>query len=82
MAESFGNSFTVVEVTADDLSKNGPTKQRWIALAKSSQALTLVLTAVPEGWTAEILDIQLTGKQQRMLEELRLKPGDVYRLTK
>jgi hypothetical protein len=50
MAESFGNSFTIVEVTADDLSADGPTKQFWIAFAQPSQALTLVLAAVPEGW--------------------------------
>ncbi|OKO68283.1 hypothetical protein [Bradyrhizobium sp. NAS96.2] len=81
MAESFDNSFTVVEATADNLSPDGSEQQVWIALAKPSQALTLVLAAVPEGWTAEVLDIQLTGKQQRMFEELNLKPGDVYRLT-
>ena len=77
MAESFGNSFTVVEVTADDT-----TAQIWIALAKPSQALTLVLAAVPEGWTAEVLDIALTAAQQRMFEQLNIQPGDVYRLTK
>ncbi|MBR0883070.1 hypothetical protein ABIF65_004286 [Bradyrhizobium japonicum] len=77
MAESFGNSFTVVEVTADDT-----TTQIWIALAKPSQALTLVLAAVPEGWTAEVLDIALTAAQQRMFEQLNIQPGDVYRLTK
>ncbi|UGX98002.1 hypothetical protein G6321_00023885 [Bradyrhizobium barranii subsp. barranii] len=77
MAESFGNSFTVVEVTADDT-----TTQIWIALAKPSQALTLVLASVPEGWTAEVLDIALTAAQQRMFEQLNIQPGDVYRLTK
>lgn len=82
MAESFGNSFTVVEVTADNLSPDASKQQTWIALAKPSQALTLVLAAVPEGWTAELLDIKLTDKQQRTFEELNLKPGDVYRLTK
>ena len=50
MAESFGSSFTIVEVTADDLAPSEPKKQLWIALAKPSQALTLVLAAVPEGW--------------------------------
>lgn len=55
MAESVGNSFTVVDVTADDLSAEGPTKQSWIAFAKPSEALTLVLAALPEGWTAELL---------------------------
>ena len=77
MAESFGSSFSVVEVTADD-SKT----QLWIAVAKPSQALTLVLAAVPEGWTAEVLNVALTAKQQRMFEELNLAPGDVCRVDK
>jgi molybdopterin biosynthesis enzyme len=77
MAESFGNAFTIVEVTSDDAS----TRQMWLALAKPSQALTLVLAAVPEGWKAEIVPAVLTEKQQRLFEEVSLKPGDVYRLT-
>jgi hypothetical protein len=81
MGESFGSSVTIVEVTADDLSPSEPKKQLWIALAKPSQALTLVLAAVPEGWTAELLVQHLTEEQQRTLEGLNLKPGDVYRLT-
>ena len=81
MAESFGSSFTIVEVTADDLSPSEPKKELWIALAKPSQALTLVLAAVPEGWTAELVVQNLTGEQRRTLEGLNLKPGDVYRLT-
>jgi hypothetical protein len=79
MAESFGNSFTVVEVTLDEAS--GPTTQIWLALAKPSQAVTLVLAAVPEGWTAQVLPTVLTEKQQRTFEEVKLKPGEVYRLT-
>lgn len=81
MAESFGNSFTIVEVTADKLSTDGSTKQLWIALAKPSQALTLVLAAVPEGWTAEVVVQPLTTRQQKLFEEINLKPGDVYKLT-
>lgn len=77
MAESFGNSFTLVEVTSDALR---PTSQMWLALAKPNQALTLVLAAVPEGWTAEVVPAVLTEKQQRMFEELKLEPGDVYRI--
>lgn len=75
MGESFGKSFTVVEVTADDAQT-----QVWIAVAKPSQALTLVLAAAPEGSTAEVLSVALTQKQQRMFEELNLQPGDVHRL--
>jgi hypothetical protein len=77
MAESFGESLTVVEVTADD-SKT----QIWIAVAKPRQALTLVLAAVPEGWTAEVLDVALTPKQQKIFGELNLVPGDVCRVDK
>ena len=77
MAESFGNAFTIVEVTSDDAS----TRQMWLALAKPSQALTLVLAAVPKGWKAEIVPAVLTEKQQRLFEEVSLKPGDIYRLT-
>jgi hypothetical protein len=50
-------------------------------LAKPSQALTLVLAAVPEGWKAEVVPAVLSEKQQRLFEEVNLKPGDVYRLT-
>ncbi|WP_247280866.1 MULTISPECIES: hypothetical protein [unclassified Bradyrhizobium] len=68
MAESFGNSFSIVEVTADDWSADGPTTQFWIAFAKPSQALTLVLAAVPEGWRAELVVQPLTQEQQRLLK--------------
>jgi hypothetical protein len=80
MAESFGNTFTFVEVTPAGASAAEPKKQLWIALAKPSQALTLVLAAVPKGWTAELLDARLTEQQQRTFAEICLKPGDVYRL--
>lgn len=66
---SFGNSFTIVDVTADDSKA-----QVWIAPAKPSQALTLVLAAVSEGWTAEVLDVLLPVEQQRTFEELKLEP--------
>lgn len=80
MAESFGNSFTIIEVTSDDAPQS--TTQMWLALAKPNQALTLVLAAVPEGWTPEVVPAVLTAEQQRMFEELNLSPGDVYRLTR
>ncbi len=81
MAESFGNEFTIVEVTADD---PGPRARRqlWVAAAKPNQAITLVLSAVPEGWTGKLATEQLTHKQRGALQDLRLKPGEVYELTK
>lgn len=75
MGESFGKSFTVVEVTIDDNKT-----QIWIAVAKPSQALTLVLAAAPEGSTAEVLNVAVTIEQQKIFEELNLEPGDVHKL--
>ena len=81
MAESFGNELTIVEVTADDFGTR-PTKQLWVAAAKPEQALTLVLLAVPEGWTGKLVIGHLTTKQREALEDLRLKAGEVHKLTK
>jgi hypothetical protein len=78
MAESFGSEFSIVEVTSDSPSE--PKSQMWLARAKPSQAVTLVLAVVPEGWTAEIVPAILTEKQLRLFEEINLKPGDIYRL--
>jgi hypothetical protein len=80
MAESFGNTFTLVEVTSDDASE--PTTQMWLALAKPSQAVPLVLAAVPEGWTAEVVPAVITEKQQRLFEQVDLKPGEVRKLSR
>ena len=82
MAESFGSAFTIVEVTADDWSAGRPKKEFWVAAAKPSQALTLVLAAVSEGWTAELVTNPVTKQQQAALEQLNLKPGEVCKLTK
>ena len=79
MAESFGDSFTIIEVTSD-LGPE-PTKELWLALAKPNQAVTLVLAAIPEGWTAKVVPTHLSEKEQRLFEEVKLKPGDVYRLA-
>ncbi|MBB4427854.1 hypothetical protein GGD66_006437 [Bradyrhizobium sp. CIR48] len=77
MAESFGNEFTVVEVTPD----SGSRTEIWLALAKPSQAVTLVLAAVPEGWTAQVVPAVLSEKQLKTFGEVNLKPGEVRRLS-
>ena len=81
MAGSFGSGFTIVEVTADDWPAGRPRKEFWVAAAKPSEALTLVLAAMPEGWTAELVT-DLVTQQQASLEKLDLKPGEVCMLTK
>lgn len=78
MAEMFGNSFIIVEVTADDTEAT----QIWIARAKPSQAVSLVLAELPEGWKAELLDVQLSEAQQKTFEELNLQPGDVHKISR
>jgi hypothetical protein len=80
MAESFGSEFTIVEVTADDLVR--PKKQLWVAAAKPNQAVTLVLSEVPEGCTAEVAAGHLTQHKSEALRNLHLKPGEVHKLTK
>jgi hypothetical protein len=81
MAESFGTQFTVVEVTADDPGPR-PRTRLWVAAAKPEQALTLVLSEVPEGWTGKLATGNLTTKQLEAMRNLRLGPGEVCELTK
>lgn len=76
MAESFGGDYTVVEVDVG----HGPT-ELWIALAKPQQALTLVLAQVEEGVSAVVFAGEITDEFRRLLKQLNLKPGDVYRVT-
>ena len=82
MAESFGSAFTLVEVTAGISFVGEPTEQLWIALAKPSQAVALVLAVVPEGWKARLLAKidPLNEDAQKAFEELHLEPGGVYKL--
>jgi len=76
MAESFGTEYTFVEVTTDDVPAK---KQLWVAAAKPSQAITLVLAVVPEGWTATLAQ-PLTRATLAGLDKLNVKPGDVRKL--
>jgi hypothetical protein len=78
MAQSFGNQFTLVEVVSDRLATGISKKQRWVAAAKPNQAVTLVLCAVPLGWTATISDAHPTPEQEAILN---LQPGEVRELT-
>jgi len=77
MGQSFGNEFTLVEVVTDGVG-GAPKRQLWVAAANSDQAVTLVLCAVPEGWTAATTGGRLTPEQTALLN---LKPGEVRVLT-
>ena len=78
MGQSFGNQFCMVEVTSDSLATVIPRKHVWVAAAKPDLAVTLVLCAVPLGWTATITN-ELTPEQGAILN---LQPGEVRELTK
>jgi len=77
MAESYGNQFTLVEVTTDSSVRSVPKRQLWVAAAKPDQAVTLVLCAGPVGWTATVVAEHLTPEQETILN---LKPGEVREL--
>jgi hypothetical protein len=77
MGQSFGTEFTLVEVVTDN--SVSPKKHLWVAAAKPDQAVTLVLCAVPVGWTAKTTGECLTPEQGALLD---LKPGEVREWTK
>lgn len=79
MGQSFGNELTLVEVATDSSVSGLPKRRLWVAAAKPEQAITLVLCAVPLGWTASLADGRITPEQEAILN---LKPGEVCELTK
>jgi hypothetical protein len=79
MAQSYGNQTTLVEVSTDSSIRGLPKRQLWVAAAKPDQAVTLVLCAVPVGWTATVAAESLTPEQEAILN---LKPSEVRELTK
>ena len=79
MGQSFGNQLTLVEVVTDGSATDLPKTQLWVAAAAPDQAITLVLAAVPEGWTATTTGGRLTPEQGAVLN---LQPGEVRELTK
>jgi hypothetical protein len=74
MGQSYGNQITLVEVVTDGFV---PDRQLWVAAAKPDQAVTLVLCAIPVGWTASIAGERLPAEREAVLN---LKPGEVRKL--
>jgi hypothetical protein len=69
----------LVEVMTDRFVSGAPEKQLWVAAAMPDQAVTLVLCALPEGWTATTTGERLSPEQGAILN---LKPGEVRELKK
>src|SRR5262245_5427851 len=59
----------LVRVTTDDREH-----QLWVVAAPRDEAITRVLSAVPEGWTAALLTNRLTPQE---MEVLNPQPGEV-----
>ena len=68
-----GPSVHLVRVTTDDREH-----QLWAVASSRAQAVTLVLNAVPEGWTAALLSNRLKPEE---LEILNLRPSEVREIT-
>jgi hypothetical protein len=79
MFRLMGQYVELVEVTTDDLGRGLPKKQLWIAAAPPEQAVALVLAAVPEGWSAVLVEGRLRQDDIALLD---LMPGDIHELKK
>jgi hypothetical protein len=78
MGQSFGNQFTLVQVATDALVQGVAKRQLWVAAAKPDQAVPLVLSAAPVGWSATLADEPLKPERRATLN---LQPGEVRQLT-
>jgi len=72
MIESFTYGIHLVRVTTDDR-----VHQLWVAATPREEAVAMVLDAVPEGWTATLLDTRLRPGEA---EFLQMKPGEIREL--
>lgn len=77
MGESVGTKIILVEVRSDHLEAK---LTFWAAAAKPDQAISLVLSFVPAGWTAEIVDFP-NDTQFAKMKKMTLKLGEVRLLV-
>jgi hypothetical protein len=64
----------LVRVTTDDREH-----RLWVAMGTAESAVSLVLDAIPEGWTASLLSERLTPPE---VEALDLKPGEASEIRR
>jgi hypothetical protein len=62
----------LVRVTTDDRAF-----EVWAAATSSEEACSRILNAVPEGWSASLLDTRLTSQERT---DLKLQAGEVRKL--
>jgi hypothetical protein len=73
MAQTHASGIHLARVTTDDREH-----QLWAAATSRAEAITQVLNAVPEGWTAALLSNRLKPLEE---EALNLKRGEVREIT-
>ena len=66
-----GHEIHVVRVTPDD-----GERQFWLAATGRDEAVDRVLDAIPEGWTATLIERKLSDEQAA---SLNMAPGEVRR---
>lgn len=71
--EANANEVCLVRVLTDEREP-----QVWIIGATEDCAVSLVLDAVPEGWSASLIAEKLTPRE---ITSLRLRPGDIRQLS-
>jgi hypothetical protein len=75
MAKSLKTGLYLVRVLTDDRAN-----RLWVAAGSSPEdAVSLVLNAIPEGWSASLARAQLTPAE---MEGLNLKQGEVHEITR
>jgi hypothetical protein len=72
MTENYADEVCLVRVLTDEREQ-----QVWMAAAGKDYAVSLVLDAVPEGWSASLIAEKLTPQE---IASLKLRPGDTRRL--
>jgi hypothetical protein len=74
MRKPHAGNVRVVLVTTDSCDH-----QIWMtAAAREKAAVDRILDAIPEGWTASLLDIKLSARER---SQLRLRTGEVRKLS-
>jgi hypothetical protein len=73
MGQTYSEDVHLIRVT-DDYRKH----YLWVARTERREAVAAVLNAVPEGWSAILLDTRLKSAEANILG---LKPGEVREVT-
>jgi hypothetical protein len=67
---------TQTQVNFVQVTPDSRRRQVWLVAAPREEAVSLVLDAVPEGWSAVLLPLRPVGASR-----LKMQPGEVRKLT-